>query len=408
MATTAPTPAGPQAGQADVAVLLARWRSSELAYARTFDQCGGASFTEIEDLYDATATRLLEQATTFECEEHLRGALRRGIRLRALRMHRDRRVRKRVLDQAASGMIAERELRAWRDEPERALLAREDDLIVGEFLAELTPLKRQVFALVAEGRSWRAIATALKLSENEARNTTRACERKREHFTTLYTTGRLCGYRSHTIGSLLSGKENSELAVAQAFAHLQHCHTCQIQHKTDAAGLHAAFDARVLSMLPLPAFAGSRSSLLDSLQAGVLRVARLFQRDATPQAGVRERAVEIVAGSGASAKLAAGLAGVVLLAGGAVGAAHGRARPARHQHAQSRAAASRAQPIAPRAPMRSASSFKLSRPRPSHGLPRPTQQHTIGGLSYLGVSPPRRPRPTVPVVIQHGGGPFGP
>ena len=192
------------ARRVDVAVLLTRWRSGELAYAGTFDQCAGASFTEIEDLYDATATTLLEQEKPFGSEEHLRRALRRGIRLRALRrgirlralrLHRDHRVRKHLLDQAAPGMIAERERQAWREEPEQALLAREDDLIVGEFLAELTPLERSVFALVAEGRSWRAIATALELSKNEARNATRACERKREHFATLYSTGRLCGYR---------------------------------------------------------------------------------------------------------------------------------------------------------------------------------------------------------------------
>jgi hypothetical protein len=98
-----------------VAVLLTRWRSDELAYADTFDQCAGASFTEIEDLYDATATTLREQEEPFGSEEHLRRALRRGIRLRALRLHRDHRVRKHLLDQAAPGMIAERERQAWRE-----------------------------------------------------------------------------------------------------------------------------------------------------------------------------------------------------------------------------------------------------------------------------------------------------
>ncbi len=106
--------------------------------------------------------------------------------------------------------------RAWREEPERALFAHEDDAIVGEF----TDLERRVFTLVADGRSWRAIATALGLPETEARTLTRTCEHKRSRFLTLYETGRLCGYRSQTIGSLLAGKENSEQAVGQAFAHL--------------------------------------------------------------------------------------------------------------------------------------------------------------------------------------------
>jgi len=95
--------------------------------------------------------------------------------MRALRLHRDRRVRQQALSAAASaGQEA-----AWWAQPERALIAREDDAIVGEFIAELTPLERQVFALVADGRSWRAIATALSMPEMQARKITRACERKR-------------------------------------------------------------------------------------------------------------------------------------------------------------------------------------------------------------------------------------
>ncbi len=358
-----------------------------------------------------TATRLLEQASAFDCEEHLHRALRRGIRLRALRLHRDHRVRTHVLAQAAPGMVAQSQLRASREEPEQVLLAREDDLIIGEFLAELTQLERRVFALVAEGRSWRAIATALGLSENEARNTTRACERKREHFTTLYSTGQLCGYRSHTIGSLLSGKERSELAVAQALAHLRHCHTCQGEHKTDAAGLRAAFDARVLSVLPVPVYTSTRSSLLDSFQTAALRLARFFQRTSTPQAGVRDRALEVVAGTSAGAKLAAGIAGVVLLAGGTirvVGASTGRPRPSHHPRTQHRRAVFRSHLMRPVAPVRRVAPSKLSRPRPSHRLPRPSQQHTPGGFSYLGTTSPPSQHHSAPVVTQRSGGPFGP
>jgi hypothetical protein len=50
----------------------------------------------------------------------------------------------------------------------------------------------------------------------------------------------------------LSGKEKGELAVDQAVAHLRPCHACRIHHKTDAHRLRAAFDAHVLSVLPLP------------------------------------------------------------------------------------------------------------------------------------------------------------
>jgi RNA polymerase sigma factor (sigma-70 family) len=169
MATAIPARDRRGEGQVDVPVLLACWRTREISYARTFRECGGASPTEIEDLYDATVTALVEKDKTYESEEHLRAAVHKGIRMRALRLHRDRRARALALEQAAPSMLAVNRERAWRQEPERALIAHEDDLIIGEFLAELTKLERQVFALVADGRSWRAIATALSLSEGEAR-----------------------------------------------------------------------------------------------------------------------------------------------------------------------------------------------------------------------------------------------
>ncbi len=296
----------------DTPVLLAQWRSRELWTARQFRACWGSSLAEIEDLYDATIAALVEKDEEYESPGHLRAALHRGIKLRALRLHRDREVHKKALEQTAPTMEAAGRDRAWREEPERALLAREDDAIVGEFIAELTDLERRVFALVADGRSRRAIATALGVPETEARTLTRACERKRSRFITLYETGRLCGYRSQTIRALLSGKDDSERAVSQALAHLRHCHTCQIRHKTDAASLRAAFDAHVLSVLPFPVYANLHASLLDQCQAAIARVARFFQRIWTPQAGVRERTLEVVAGTSAGA-------GVVLLAGGRLG-----------------------------------------------------------------------------------------
>ncbi len=383
--------------------VAARWRSRELWTARQFRACWGSSLAEIEDLYDATIAVLVEKDEPYESPEHLRAALHRGIKLRALRLHRDREVHEKALRHAAPAMETAGRDRAWREEPERALLAREDDAIVGEF----TDLERQVFTLVANGRSWRAIATTLGLPETEARTLTRTCERKRSRFLTLYETGRLCGYRSQTIGSLLSGKENSERAVGQAFAHLRHCHACQLRHKTDAVSLRAAFDARVLSVLPV--YADSHTSLLDQLQATVSRVARLFQRASTPQAGIRDRALEIAAGTSAGAKLAAGIAGVILLAGGAVGVATS-SQPARHRNAPQRTAVVHALIVPPttlggRAVLHKPPAARLT----SHRLPRPNEQHTPGGFSYLGTSPPPTPRTKdVPVVKQRGGSPFGP
>ncbi len=339
----------------------------------------------------------------------MRAALHRGIKLRALRLHRDREVHQKALEHAAPAIEAAGQDRAWREEPARALLASEDDAIVGEFIAELTDIERQVFTLVADGRSWRAIATALRLPETEARTLTRTCERKRTRFLTLYETGRLCGYRSQTIGLLLSGKDDSERAVGQALAHLRHCHDCQIRHKTDAMSLRATFNARALAVLPLPAYASSHVSLLDQFQTVAARVARFFQRAWTPQAGVRERALEVVAGTSAATKLAAGIAGVALLAGGAIGAATS-GQPARHPHAARPSLAVHSRLVPPTLPgaptvppKRRASDLR------SHRLPRPSEQHTPGGFSYLGASPPPASRPAkVPVVKQRGGSPFGP
>jgi hypothetical protein len=289
--------------------------------------------------------------------------------------------------------------------PSGLCLRAEDDAIVGEFIAELTELERRVFVLVADGRSWRAIATALGLPEPEARTLTRTCERKRTRFLTLYSTGRLCGYRSQTIGSLLSGQERGELAVDQAIAHLRHCHACQVHHKTDAPSLRAAFDARVLSVLPLPClYTDSHASLLDHLQAAASRVARFFQRVSAPQAGVRERALEVAAGTSAGVKLAAGLASVLLLAGGAVDAATGSHRTG--HHGRRHPVALRSHVLLPRTPVpRQPTPRRAS----THRLPRPSEQHMPGGFSYLGASSPPRSRPAaVPAVTQHGGGPFGP
>lgn len=227
--------------------------------------------------------------------------------MRALPLHRDRKARTLALEQAAPAMHAAGNDRAWREEPERALIAHEDDLIIGEFLAELTELERRVFALVADGRSWRAIATALGLSESEARNTTRVCERKRERFLALYSTGRLCGYRSHTIGRLLSGQQADELTRAQALAHLRHCRACQAQHRTSGERLRSMFDARALALLPIPpSLPHAPAGLFDRLGELLARALRATQRISTPQAGVRERAIEAAAGTGATAKIAAG------------------------------------------------------------------------------------------------------
>src|SRR5207302_6981254 len=150
--------------------------------------------------------------------EHLRNALRHGIKHRALNMHRDTRRRSQILAQSAPSIQRVAESRASHAGPEEAALAEHDRLIVREFLTELDELEQRVFWLIADGMRYRAIASALQIPVNEARNAARSCERKRQRFQLLYDTGRLCGYRAATIQALQARELTSEELARRAFA----------------------------------------------------------------------------------------------------------------------------------------------------------------------------------------------
>jgi len=204
-----------------LAQLLGGWQTRELQAVRGFPECRGLSPAQLEDLYQDTALALLSRPYT--SEEHLRNALRQGIRHRALNMHRDQRRRRQILAEHAPAM--HRTAEAAQTPPEDAALAQHDRLIAKEFLSELDPLERQVFALTAEGLRYRAIATALAIPVNQARAAARSCERKRARFQLLFETGRLCGYRAATIEALQSGNASGTLEQ-QARAHLAACQAC--------------------------------------------------------------------------------------------------------------------------------------------------------------------------------------
>ena len=205
--------------------LFAQLRRSELRIAHTFKECTGIGRVDIEELFDATTSALL--ARLFESEDHLCYALRLGIRRRALNLHRDRATHSRILEQAAPAMRASREEQAWREDPERACIARENALLAAEFLAQLTKRQREVFALMANGRGGQTIATELKIDPKVARNEMRFCEHERQRFLKIYEAGRLCGYRSQAIDAVLSGRRTTELARDQARVHLSYCRSCQ-------------------------------------------------------------------------------------------------------------------------------------------------------------------------------------
>src|ERR1019366_928692 len=152
----------------------------------------------------------------------------------------------------------------------------------------------------------------------EARNTARSCERKRERFQLLYDTGRLCGYRAQTILALQNGEATSEVLAERAFAHLESCGHCRLEHRTNAKRLRRSFRDQAAALLP-PVFIGH----LGWLSRLGLRARLLLHRlgiDTVPvgQGGVRERAVALLAGGGVGAKVAVGVVTVGVLAGGAV------------------------------------------------------------------------------------------
>ncbi|MGO9490137.1 MAG: RNA polymerase sigma factor [Solirubrobacteraceae bacterium] len=205
-----------------LAQLLGRWQAGELRTARGFPECRGLSDAQLEDVYQDTALALLSRS--YGTEEHLRNALRHGIRHRALNAHRDQRRRREILAEHAPAI--HRTAQAGQKSPEDAVLAEQDRLIAKEFLADLDDLERAAFELTAGGHRYRAIATALDIPANQARAAARSCERKRARFQLLYETGRLCGYRAGTIQALSEGAASARVE-RQARAHLAACATCR-------------------------------------------------------------------------------------------------------------------------------------------------------------------------------------
>ena len=216
--------------------------------ARNFPECRGLSTEQLEDIYQETTEALLRRP--YQTEEHLRNALRMGLKHRALNLHRDERRRGQILAQSAPGMYVMAEEREGRNAPELAALVHQDRLIVSEFLTELTEVEQRVFGWLVEGLQYRAIASVEGIELNVARNASRSCERKRERFQLLYDTGRLCGFRSATIQALQSGEATSEELAERAFAHLEGCAHCRAEHKTNARRLRRSFQGEAAALLP--------------------------------------------------------------------------------------------------------------------------------------------------------------
>jgi hypothetical protein len=119
---------------------------------------------------------------------------------------------------------------------------------------------------------------------------------------------------------------------------------------------------------------------------------------------VRERAIEAAAGTGATAKIAAGLASVAMLADGSLGTTHVPEHYP-HHHRAHRLSVPVAGTITPAAVV-------VPRRTPAAGepvAPHHIRQRVPGGFAYLGIpTTSRHARTAAPAVKQHGGGPFEP
>jgi RNA polymerase sigma factor (sigma-70 family) len=397
-----PRQAGQRSDSSWVGEVLGEWKEREIRIARGFPECRGLGYEVLEDIYQETTLALLHRP--YVSEDHLRNALRTGIKHRALNHHRDERTRGRILQASAPGLqvIAEAD---DGSSPEIAALLSQDRLIVWEFLTELSPVEQRVFWLLAEGMQYRAIAPALGLDLNAARKASRAVERKRERFQLLYDTGRLCGYRAATILAMQGGQATTEELAERAFAHLESCAHCRAQHKTNATRLRQRFQGQAAVLLPMPAILGH----LGWLARLDLRFRLLLQRALPDGPGslgsgaFRERALGALAGGGAATK---GAIAILVLGGTTIGAATtgvlDHHTPTRHHgrgHASSPAPQSSvrpsplaAPPVVTATPARAGNATRHKGPRTqNHYASRNTTTtgakatREPGGFSYLGV-----------------------
>jgi RNA polymerase sigma factor (sigma-70 family) len=427
---------GPGLSYEQVGQALGEWQSQELRLAGRFPECRGLSTAQLEDIYQETTEVLLGRR--FHREEHLRNALYEGIKHRARHLYRDERRREEILQENGGSLHVPLDAQDQLT-PERAALIHEDRWIVSEFLAELSEDEREVFGWLAEGMKYRGIAALIGMETNRARNAARSCERKRENFQLLYDTGRLCGFRAAMIRALQSGEQTSQEIAAQAFAHLEGCAHCRAEHKTNARRLRRTFQGQAAVLLPFPAIVAR----LGWLSRAALRAQMLQHRlmpDGSPfgPGGTRERAVALLAGGGAAAKVAATVATVAVIAGGTIVATGGLDHNApRRGHAASESAAPATRPgtiashpataqlVSPtsgrRTPAHRAKRHARSTPRHVVTHPprrsretRASAQREPGGFAYLGVPTTTTSEASAPARAasatagQSSGGPFSP
>lgn len=304
-----------------VAGLLEQWRSRELRASRRWMECRGLSHEQLEDIYQEVALIVLERE--YHDDEHLRYAVRWGIRMRARNMRRDQLRHEEILAGSEPELRLASTARQELEQPERQTLAEQDRLVAWEFLTELNGLEKQALGLVLDGMGYQRIAGKLGIEVNEARRATRAAQRKLERFRVLYSTGRMCRYREATILALQRGEKTSEALAQGAVIHLESCARCRSEHKTSAERLRRRFQDHAAALLPGPMLsAHSRWFVRLGARARIAQHRLLIDGLPYGNGGVRARVGALLTGSGVTAKIATGAASLAVVAGTAVGVTH--------------------------------------------------------------------------------------
>jgi hypothetical protein len=189
-------------------------------------------------------------------------------------------------------------------------------------------------------------------------------------------------------------------------------------------------------LLPAPVLIG-RLGWLARVDVRLRTLQHRLALDGLPfgSGSVRERAVTLLAGGSAAAKVAAGVATVAVIAGGTIGATHvlDHSRAAQHRHPRSHSAVTGSR-VSTNVEHVSAAPFAVQRVAPlpqarhtvRHGkrfpghvvsharrenTGQPTAQHEPGGFAYLGVptsTPITRTPAPAHTASRTSGGPFSP
>ena len=303
---------------------------------RSFPECRGLSTEQLEDIYQETALALLRRP--YDSEEHLRNALRTGLKHRALQPA-PRRTPARP-DPRAQRSGHARDGRGPRGpERPRARGARPpgppDRLRVPDRADEV---ERRVFGWLVRGdavprhrvgaRGHRGQRGAQRLSRVRAK--ARALPAALRHRAGCAAFARRRSRRCRAARRRARSSPSAPSRILRA------ARTAAPSTRRTPGDCGAASRDEAAALLP-PVLVGHLGWLTSSACARDSTAPPRVDTAPAGQGGVRERAVALLAGGGVGAKVAAGVATVAVIAGGTIGDARARTEPAHHRHHPPRA-----------------------------------------------------------------------